>query len=247
MPLRITSARTCAHALARTLAAALWLMACQAAHAQPRAPDSHDSMTERTRACTVCHGKEGRATTDGYFPRIAGKPAGYLYNQLLHFREGRRNNATMSYFVGHMSDAYLLDIARHYATLDLPYPPPQPAAEDSRTLARGRMLAIEGDAARGVPACAQCHGAALTGVAPAIPGLLGLPRDYLNAQFGAWRIGQRRAHEPDCMARVADQLSPEDVGAVTAWLAAQPVPASAKAADSLPARLPMPCGGVASQ
>ena len=43
-------------------------------------------------------------------------------------------------------------------------------------------------------------------MAPAIPGLLGLPRDYLNSQFGAWRIGQRQAQEPDCMAQVARQL-----------------------------------------
>jgi cytochrome c553 len=34
----------------------------------------------------------------------------------------------------------------------------------------------------------------MTGVAPHIPGLLGLPRDYLNAQLGAWKAGQRRAH-----------------------------------------------------
>ena len=29
-------------------------------------------------ACTGCHGAEGRAASDGYYPRIAGKPAGYL-------------------------------------------------------------------------------------------------------------------------------------------------------------------------
>ena len=65
----------------------------------------------------------------------------------------------------------------------------------------------------------------MTGVAPPFPGLLGLPRDYLNAQLGAWRSGQRRAHAPDCMAQVAARLSPEDIGAVSSWLAAQPVPA----------------------
>ena len=70
----------------------------------------------------------------------------------------------------------------------------------------------------------------MTGRAPFIPGLLGLPRDYLNAQLGAWRSGQRRALPPDCMAQVAQRLTPEDIGAVSAWLAAQPVPAHAAAA-----------------
>ena len=51
------------------------------------APAFEDSMAQRTLACTACHGKEGRAGPDGYYPRIAGKPAGYLYNQLLNFRD----------------------------------------------------------------------------------------------------------------------------------------------------------------
>jgi cytochrome c553 len=43
-------------------------------------------MADRMAACTACHGKEGRATADGYYPRIAGKPEGYLLNQLQSFR-----------------------------------------------------------------------------------------------------------------------------------------------------------------
>ncbi|MEZ5706908.1 MAG: hypothetical protein R3E56_17615 [Burkholderiaceae bacterium] len=39
----------------------------------------------------------------------------------------------------------------------------------------------------------------LTGVAPNVPGLLGLPRDYLIGHWG-WQTGLRRAFEPDCMA-----------------------------------------------
>jgi len=85
----------------------------------------------------------------------------------------------------------------------------------------------------------------LTGVAPAIPGLLGLPGAYLSAQLGAWRAGQRRAHAPDCMADVANALSPEDVSAVTAWLSAQPVPSPAKPIAKLDAPLPLKCGGMA--
>src|SRR3979490_476352 len=63
-----------------------------------------NSIAERTRARTPCHGKEGRATADGYFPRIAGKPQGYLFNQLVNFRDGRRQNAAMIYMVQHMTD-----------------------------------------------------------------------------------------------------------------------------------------------
>ena len=50
------------------------------AHAAPRV---EDTLAQRLQACTGCHGAQGRAASDGYYPRIAGKPAGYLYNQLL--------------------------------------------------------------------------------------------------------------------------------------------------------------------
>ena len=48
-----------------------------------------DTMAQRMQPCSACHGKEGRATQQGFFPRIAGKPAGYLYNQLDNFQIGR--------------------------------------------------------------------------------------------------------------------------------------------------------------
>jgi cytochrome c553 len=199
------------------------------AAAAPAAPVKfQDSMAQRTLACTGCHGVEGRAGPDGFYPRIAGKPAGYLYNQLLNFRDGRRHYGLMTGLLDTLSDEYLAQIAQHFADLDAPYPPPQAPKGTPEMLERGRQLALHGDAERRLPACAACHGKALTGVAPGVPGLLGLSRDYLNAQLGAWRTGQRRALPPDCMADIARRLAPEDLSAVTAFLAAERLPANPK-------------------
>ena len=165
------------------------LLLCGAAAAAATPVVFQDNMAQRTLACTSCHGREGRAGPDGYYPRIAGKPAGYLYAQLLHFREGRRHYGLMAGLLETLSDDYLYEIARHFASQDLAYPPPQPANVPPEVLLRGQALAALGDSERRVPACASCHGKALTGVAPNVPGLLGLPRDYLNAQLGAWRTG----------------------------------------------------------
>jgi len=201
-------------------------------------------MTERTQACTACHGKEGRATTAGFFPRIAGKPAGYLYSQLLNFRDGRRYNSLMSPLLVNLSDAYLREIAEYFASLDLPYPPPQNASLPPQVRARGEELVRRGDAARNITACSACHGLAMMGRQPAIPGLLGLPRDYLNAQLGAWRTGQRKAAAPDCMHSVALLLDTSDISALSEWLATQPVPLLAKAAIASDLPLPAECGKV---
>jgi len=208
------------------------------------APKVEDTMAQRVLACTGCHGAQGRAASDGYYPRIAGKPAGYLVNQLVTFRDGRRQYTLMANLLAPLTDDYLREIAAHFAQLDLPYPPPQAATVGVDVLSRGEALVTRGDAALGVPACIQCHGAALMGVAPSVPALIGMPRDYLNAQLGAWRTGGRRAMAPDCMAEVAKKLAPSDISAISQWLGAQPVAPGAKPAAALPAPLPLPCGGV---
>ena len=223
-------------ALRRTNAFALVLaLFCVAAHAADALPSD---MAERTRACTVCHGAQGQAGPDGYYPRIAGKPAGYLYNQLISFKQGRRHYAPMERLISTLDDAYLLEIAQYYATLSLPYPSPKKARQDASAAAHASTLVEKGDITRGLPACAQCHGKALTGTQPNIPGLLGLPADYLLGQLGGWQNKQRNALEPDCMAKVARLLDPQDISALAQWLSSQAVPTPAKAAEQLPARTP---------
>ncbi|RTL38608.1 MAG: c-type cytochrome [Burkholderiales bacterium] len=203
-----------------------------------------NTLAQRALACTGCHGKEGRAAADGYYPRLAGKPAGYLYNRLLNFRDGRRDYGLMSELIAPLSDAYLKELAGHFAALDLPYPAPQPATLPPADLARAERLIRQGDPGRKLPACAACHGDKLTGTQPAVPGLLGLSRDYLNGQLGAWRSGQRRAQSPDCMAQIARALSDTEINTITQFLASRPLPADTHPAAALPAPAPLACGGV---
>ena len=233
---------TATFALARTAAALVLLLALAGARAQsPAAPRVLDSLAERTLPCTACHGAQGRASPAGYLPRIAGKPAGYLDNQLRAFRDGGREHSGMAHLLAPLSDAYLHEIAGHFAQLELPYPPPEPPAAPPAVLARGEQLVRQGDPARRLPACTSCHGAAMNGRLPAVPGLLGLPRDYLLGQLGAWGNGLRRAATPDCMAQVVRRLSADDASAVASWLASQPVVRTMPEAAGGPAP-PIDCG-----
>ncbi|CDG82058.1 c-type cytochrome [Janthinobacterium agaricidamnosum] len=201
-----------------------------------------DTMEQRLQACIACHAAKER--NDAFFPRISGKPAGYLYNQLLNFRDGRRQYPLMTYMVDHLPDAYLREIADYFSAQHPAPPPAQASGASAGTLERGRRLAMLGDPAKKVPACIACHGQQLTGVAPAIPGLLGLPRDYINAQFGAWKNQVRHADAPDCMAEIAARLSEADIAAVSSWLGSQATSADMRPANAIALPLPMHCGSV---
>jgi cytochrome c553 len=234
---------SCGHATSSLLAVLFsGLLAFSASLATAQTPSRFaDNMAERTRACMACHGDQGRAGPDGYYPRLAGKPAGYLHHQLRNFAQGRRHYELMARLIDPLTDEYLGEMAKYFSSLDLPYPPPSASnAITPERLETGRQRVTQGDASRGLPACTQCHGTRLTGVQANVPGLLGLPLDYLNAQLGAWQTGQRKALAPDCMAEIVQRIPAEDLIAISSWLARQPLPAVTHPAAKAPQSKPLP-------
>lgn len=183
-------------------------------------------MAERIKPCEACHGNQGRAGPDGYYPRLAGKPAGYLYNQMQNFSHARRRYPMMRRMMEPLTPQYQREMADYFASLQVPYLPPiapnAPASPDQ--MARGKQLALVGDPGQKLPACNSCHGDNLMGRQPHVPSLLGLPSAYLGAQLSAWTLGERSTVAPDCMGEIAKRLSPTDAAAVTGWLATQEVP-----------------------
>lgn len=204
-----------------------------------RAPDT---MAARVLACASCHGDKGQGTSDDYFPRLAGKPAGYLYNQLVAFRDGRRKYPPMNYLLEFLPDTYLKAMADYFASEQPPFPPPATPVVSGAILARGEMLATKGDPAHEIPACANCHGSSFTGMEPAIPGLLGLRTNYISAQLGAWRYGTRTATAPDCMQIVAGHLTEDDVKALAAWLSSRQAPPNPMPVPHGSLSMPLSCG-----
>ena len=187
----------------------------------PAAAQDPADMSERLAACAACHGEQGEGRAGGvYQPHLAGKPAGYLLDQMQAFRDGRRVFPQMGWLMRNMGDEHLDRIARFYAAM-----PPRSQATfapvDAATAARATELVQRGDPARGVPACSACHGDNLAGLEPGIPALIGLPAEYVIAQLGAWRTGVRSARKPDCMARIAHALDPADMRVLGTWLASQ--------------------------
>lgn len=203
-----------------------------------------DTLAQRVKACTSCHGKHGQGGSNGFNPRLAGKPALYLYHQLLNFREGRRHYPMMRHMVEGLPKPYLHEIADYFAAQKPSWPTIKPSPLPSALLEKGRNIVEHGDPLHQVPACSACHGERLTGVQPAIPPLIGLPRDYIRNQLGAWRNGSRQAAKPDCMAVVAARMTPQAITAVAGWLSSQPRPDDIQPAPAATNPLPLECGGV---
>jgi len=221
------------------LAAPLFAGAVRAADA----PTVPDTLKQRIAACTACHGEHGQGTPEsGFFPRLAGKPAGYLARQIRNFQDGLRKYAPMEYTVRGLTPEYMHEIAGYFAAQQVPYERSPVPRIDGDMLKRGQQLATHGDDARKIPACAACHGAQLTGVEPDIPGLVGLPYDYISAQLGSWRTHTRAMVAPDCMATIASRLSEADITAVSSWLATREVPPDAHAQPPGSVTPPLACG-----
>ncbi|GAB2568970.1 c-type cytochrome [Dyella jejuensis] len=211
-------------------------------------PSVPDTLLQRIAACTACHGMHGEGSAgSGFFPRLAGKPAGYLALQLQNFQRGLRKYAPMEYTVRQLSPAYMREIAVYFSAQQVPYQRvPAPDLAPS-LLSRGEQLVTEGDPARKVPPCQACHGQQLAGTEPSVPGLLGLPYDYISSQLGSWRTRTRASAAPDCMAEIADRLAPADITAVSAWLASHAVSPDMHAQPAASITPPLRCGVLVGQ
>ena len=148
-------------------------------------------MAERMKPCTICHGTEDKAGRDAYYPRIAGKPKGYLFNQLRNFRDGRRYYRPMALLLANASDQYLLEMADYFATLKQPYPAPERTALSPGETRLAEKLIHQGDAARKIPACVECHGKQLMGTGSLYSRVAGFAPRLPDCP--AWRLEVRRS------------------------------------------------------
>lgn len=110
---------------------------------------------------------------------------------------------------------------------------------------KGATLYTDGDAARGLPACVSCHGAAGNSTITANPKLAGQHENYLYKQLVDFTTPQR--NQP-VMSTYAKMLSDADKKNVAAYLGAQLAkPGAAKNKDTIELGKKIYRGGIASK
>ena len=209
----------------RFLLLPLFFFACAAAQAnEPAAMPKADPAKGQTTAaiCAACHGADGNSMIPAY-PKLAGQHAEYLVKQLHNFKNGERANPMMSGFAAMLSDADMRNVAAWFASQTQK----GEQARNPETIEFGQQLYRGGDQAKGLPACAACHGPAGAGIPAQYPRLAGQFADYTAAQLKAFRAAGSdpkdpggRANDPNkTMRAVAVKMTDAEIKAVADYIA----------------------------
>jgi cytochrome c553 len=163
-------------------------------------------------ACLSCHGAAGNSGAAAN-PKLAGQHAAYIENQLHLFKAGKeRKDPVMGPYAAALSDQEMKDVGAYLAKQTQ-----KPASAKSKdTVALGQKIYRAGIAAKGVPACAACHG----------PTGAGIPNQYprIGGQFSEYTDKQLRAFQSDTrknaiMHAIADKMSDKEIKAVADYVA----------------------------
>lgn len=205
----------------RTAAMAILLATTFMSHAAEEAKAKADPAKGKAIAetvCVACHGADGNSPAAAN-PNLAGQGAEYLYKQMTNFKsvDGKpaaRNNAIMGGMVAALTDQDMKNVAAFYANQTQ-----KGEQAKAQAIEAAQKLYRAGDVARGLPACAACHGAAGAGIPAQYPRIGGQFSEYTEAQLKSFRTGER-GNDPNKMMRaVAAKMSDVEIKAVSDYVA----------------------------
>ncbi len=174
---------------------------------------------QKAAQCAACHGKDGNSVNSDW-PKLAGQNEKYLMKQIKDFRLGAkeagkgRAGAQMAALWGNVSEEDAADISAFFAAQQT-----QLGGVDEELLALGKRIYFQGDAERGVPACAACHGATGQGLnAAGYPSVSGQFPEYAVKQLKAFASGMRNNDENAVMRDIAVRMSDKQIEAVANFM-----------------------------
>lgn len=177
---------------------------------------------EKSALCQTCHGQNG-VSASGDIPNLAGQFAPYIEKQLMDFQMQNRNDSRMSPIANTVSQAKdAQDIAAYFATQQSMKSTPSRGAVGATQREMGRKLFTEGDARRGINACAGCHGETGKGKAgnnPLFPVIGGQHKAYIEKQLNDFKTSKRATDQSGIMEGLAKAMTKEEIEAVAEYAA----------------------------
>lgn len=200
------------------------LIAAPAAHAADHAKaapkgDAAKGQAIGSTVCAACHGADGNSTGPSN-PKLASQHPEYLFKQMKNFKaadgkQPERTDPIMNGMIAAFDEEQMRDLAAYFGSQQLK----GEQAKSRETVEAGQKLYRAGDAAKGLPACAACHGPAGAGIPAQFPRIGGQYAEYIEKQLKAFR-DSTRANDPNKMMRmVAIKMTDAEIKAVSDYVA----------------------------
>lgn len=190
--------------------------AAQAEEAAAKDPFTHgDAAAGATKAapCVACHGAGGNSAMPDW-PNLASQGSSYIEHQLKAFKSGERKNPIMMGQAAILTDADMADIGAYFTQQKV-----RPALASKEAAAIAEPLFRGGDATRGLPACASCHGPRGAGnPAARYPRIGSQHAKYTATQLRAYKTGERGLGPQGLMMQtIAAKLSDQEIEALASY------------------------------
>jgi cytochrome c553 len=167
-----------------------------------------------TKVCAACHAADGNSASPAN-PVLAGQHADYTAKQLANYKSGERKNPVMLGMSASLSPADMQNLGAYFEAQK----PKTRAARNPELVKLGQQIYRGGIMAKGVAACASCHGPSGAGIPAQFPRVAGQYPEYAVSQLQAFRAGER-SNDPNKMMRaIAVRLSDQEIKAVVEYMA----------------------------
>ena len=161
--------------------------------------------------CFLCHGATGDSSSPLY-PKLAGQNSEYMLKQLRNFKRGERESSDMRKVVADMEENDMQSVAFFFSRQQ----PSRGNSAYAEMRALGEKLFSQGDRARGLKPCRECHGDNGAGSAT-LPRIAGQHTLYIETQLTLFEE-RKRTNDNAQMQDVAKRLTTDEVRAVAEYL-----------------------------
>ena len=161
--------------------------------------------------CFLCHGATGDSSSPLY-PKLAGQNSEYMLKQLRNFKRGERESSDMRKVVADMDENDMQSVAFFFSRQQ----PSRGNSAYAEMRALGEKLFSQGDPARGLKPCRECHGDNGAGSAT-LPRIAGQHTLYIETQLTLFEE-RKRTNDNAQMQDVAKRLTTDEVRVVAEYL-----------------------------